>query len=357
MNASERRALAAGLALVLVAAPSAAQRAPRDPSCATEALASPPPIPPDHPAAVLAILEREIGERGYQTVVDSLATAYGEFAPSDQVPPEAAQRFRVELGRMARQIDSVYASERREELIAASAGMNVRRFTPDRAPMSAAWRLFGGAEEGPLPVPESARPALCGRAVVLHGLLDLYAQAGLQRVAADLRRKVRLWRAYERNTPTQYPWELALNGFATSRPLLEPPRAQWVILHPSLAGEMSGRRLDSVTGHEAVAIEWVGRVWANGDLTRSFGLAVLSTLWTDQPVSIGLMGRFGRSLALGAVTRRVAEKWEYGATMSLDLYRVIAGSPSELRDVVAALSRGADLASVAAAAGEGRPPQ
>jgi hypothetical protein len=355
MSASERRALAVVLVL-LGAAPCLAQQAPRDPSCDTEILTSPPqPVPPDHPAAILGRLEREIDDRGYQIVIDSLATAYGEFSSSDQVPPEAAGRFRVELGLMARQIGSVYASERREALIAASAGVNVRRFTPTRPPMSAAWRLFDGSDEGALPVPEAARPALCGRAVVLHGVLDLYAQAGLQRVAADLRRKVRLWQAYDRNTPTQYPWELTLNGFATSRPLLEPPRAQWVLLHPSVAGEISGRRLDSITGHEAAAIEWVGRVWSNGELTRSFGLALLSTVSSDQPVSVGLMGRFGRSLALGAVTRRVDRKWEYGATMSLDLYRIVAGSPDELGAIVTALTRGADLASVAAAAGEGRP--
>ena len=359
MSASERRAVAVAV-LLLGAAPCLAQRAPRDPSCDTEILTSPSPpqpVPPDHPATILAHLEREINDRGYQTVIDSLATAYGAFASSDQVPPEAAGRFRLELGRMARQIDSVYASERREQLIAASAGVNVRRFTPTRPPMSAAWRLFDGSDEGPLPVPEAARPALCGRAVVLHGVLDLYAQAGLRRVAADLRRKVRLWSAYDRNTPTQYPWELALNGFAASRPLLEPPRAHWLLLHPSLAGELSGRQLDKATGHGVVAMEWIGRVWSNGELTRSYGLAVLSTLSESQTVSIGLMGRFGRSLALGAVTRRVEREWEYGVTMSLDLYRAVAGSPDELRGIVAALTRGADVASAAAAAEEGRPGQ
>jgi len=355
MSASERRAIAAGVALLLApSAPSLAQQAPRDPSCDVEILTSAPrPASPDHPAAALALLEMEIGGRGYQAVLDSLAAAYGDFAPSERVPPEVAQRFRAELAQMAREIDTVYASDRREALLAASAGGNVGRFTPTRAPMSADWRLFDASPEGPLPVPEAARPAVCGRAVVLHGVLDLYGARGRQRVAANLRHKLRLWRAYERNTPTQYPWELALNGFATSRPLLEPPRAQWILLHPSAAGEVSGRRLDSVTGHEAAAVEWVGRVWSNGELTRSFGLSLLSTVSTDLPASIGLMGRFGRSLALGAVTRRVERKWEYGATMSLDLYRIVVGSPEELRGIIAALTRGAEVAGGAVAAGDG----
>lgn len=319
-------------------------------------LDAPPGVPAEHPAELVRRLEARIGVVGYRQVVDSLAVAYATFAPEEKVPPEIGDRFRVELARARAEFAAVYESEDPSELMRVSGGVNVGRFTPARRPMSTDYELFGADRTTAVStagLSEVARRALCFRAVTLHGVLNHYAQPGMELVAAELRAKVRRWRSYHRSAPTQYPWELALNGFAAQRAPLEPPRAQWIFLHPAVAGELSGRRFDTLFRNEVIAFEWLGYVWLNRAATRSRGVSLLSTFADDLPASAGVMGRYGRALAIGAVARRVDGEWHFGGTMSLDLYRMLAGNPEELKEALAVAERRAAAASEKARSGGG----
>lgn len=336
MSAAERfRAVAvvlAGLALAMHAPAAGAQDC--DPLILDAPAGS---VPADHPAERVRRLEPRIAAVGYRQVVDSLAAAYATFAPDEDVPPPVAERLRAELARLRADFAGVYESEEPAELLRASGGVNVGRFTPERRPMSTDSRLFGTDSTTAVStagLSPAARRAVCWRAVTLHGVLNHYAQPGMALVAAELRAKVRRWRSYHRSSPTQYPWELALNGFAASRAPLEPPRAQWILLHPTVAGELSGRRLDALFRNEVIAFEWLGYVRLNRAATRAVGVSILSTFADDLPASAGVMGRYGRALALGAIARRVDGVWHYGGTMSLDLYRLLAGSPEELTEAL-----------------------
>lgn len=218
------------LAALLAGAPTASRaQLPHAPSCAaTELDADSLPRPADHPARLRPILEARIQSDGYRVVVDSLVALYRVFDAAESVPADAASRFATELDSSRDEFARIATSADPARALRTSAGVSANRFLPVRG-ASASYRLFLRdrdliVDTGALD--ERARSAICGRALVMYAVLNLYAQPGMRLVADELERKARLWRNYHGSMPTQYPWELALNGFATNRPLLEPPRSQ-----------------------------------------------------------------------------------------------------------------------------------
>lgn len=348
-----RRGILALAALLSLGPAAAHAQLPHAPSCAASEI-GPDSLehPADHPARLVPVLASRIATDGYRAVVDSLVARYRDFDAAESVPPDAASRFAAELDSTREEFARVAASADPASALRTSAGVSANRFLPVRG-ASAGFRLFLrdrdlAIDTGTLGEP--GRSAICGRALVMYGVLNLYAQPGMRLVADELQRKVRRWRNYHGSMPTQYPWELGLNGFATSRAPLEPPRSQWLLLHPSAAVEIAGSRLDALDRHEVAAMEWVGRAWSNADLSHSYGLSLLSTFGSDVPGSIGLMARYGRSLTVGVVTRRVEGRAQYGGLMSVDLYRLVTGGgPDEVRNAIqAATTRAREAADAAA---------
>ena len=85
------------------------------------------------------------------------------------------------------------------------------------------------------------------------------------------------WEDYFNKTPTQFPWELALNSALyqkhEKRGYNEPPRSQWILLHPALAYEYTDKAKDRF--NSALALEAVGYVY------RNIGVAAI-VAWADR---------------------------------------------------------------------------
>jgi hypothetical protein len=328
-----RLAAATLLGAAPLAAPLAAQTDACDPAVLEETTGG-----PGSAAALRAFLATHAEAAGLDVVVDSLARAWRTFPEGTAVPEPLRERFATELSALAAGLRDVFAATGQERVAVAVRRVPWTQFLPTTSASGAGFTLFG-TELTPLPA--ATREIVCTRAVVVWSFSDAVLKNARTVAAARYARFAADWRAYERSSPTQYPWELALNGFVPNHSL-SPRRWQFIALHPSAAGEAVWG--DSISLRELAVMEWGGVVVSWGDFRHSMGVSGVTALRRNAPAAAGGLLRYGRNLAIGPVTWRDGGKRRWSTVMTLDVYRLILGAPGEVKAAVAAAANRAGAA-------------
>jgi hypothetical protein len=218
-----------------------------------------------------------------------------------------------------------------------SAVVNRARFDVDIDPDSPdRVTLFDGTKDSiaiTAAISVQARRALCWRAILLRRVLVTQGDTVRRAALARLEEAEKHWDNYGHKGQSQFPWELALNSLAFDRTQLEPPRRQWILLHPSLGLELAGPRIGDLRRLEVLVLEPVGLVRYNSSYSSYLGASAVLTFPDDAKPGIGAMVHLGRLAKLGYVFRGRDGSGvrRNGILINVDLYRMLTGSPDKIQ--------------------------
>ncbi|MBI5435332.1 MAG: hypothetical protein HZA52_21035 [Planctomycetes bacterium] len=144
------------------------------------------------------------------------------------------------------------------------------------------------------------------------------------------------WDAYLDRGYSQYPWEEWLNGFAVDAGSLEPPRWQWIALHPSAAIELDVSGVDDLRISEALNLELVGRIRYDADFEDFHGASLSLLVRDDIGPGLGAVVHVNRSFNLGVAWHDADEDDDWFDEppylfCSLDLFRLVESRSKNLR--------------------------
>ena len=178
------------------------------------------------------------------------------------------------------------------------------------------------------PADSAFHRSVCWPALAADFILSAASQGSRRAIASRLDTLDADWTTYRSRSYSQYPWELLINGLRPNRSLA-PPSHQIVLLHPSVAVEVSnigsGFSTRDIYRRDVMAVEWLGfvRRWGR-DWSRSFGLSAVSSFSRSPGTDVGVMLHWGSLIELG-VTRQplVDGRRPYGALLTADFYRML----------------------------------
>ena len=205
--------------------------------------------------------------------------------------------------------------------------VDVNRFNPDDDPLGK-WTAFFQQDKGLKPlvvdcsVPVEERMDLYHRVELVRQVLTRFKRGPELLAQASIAATVDRWDNFIRSGYAQYPWELWLNGHGkVDLTNLEPPRRQWVFLHPSAGVEVVGGGSHSRRADVAM-IEPLGHVWYSENRSFYTGASLALTLPSDRPPGAGILLHIGRYGKVGYVFRRKdgTGRNQNGVLFSLDLY-------------------------------------
>lgn len=138
------------------------------------------------------------------------------------------------------------------------------------------------------------------------------------------------WDDYFNRTPSQFPWELALNSAFYQRHerrgYNEPPKSQWILLHPALAYEYTDQESDRFKS--ALALE------ALGYFRGHVGIAAVVE-WADREngskAGYGAALHWGNKAMIGAVWHRHSS--QTSIVVSPQLEKLVTSSAAKIRKV------------------------
>ena len=190
----------------------------------------------------------------------------------------------------------------------------------------------------------AVRRDVCWRAFAAHRVGIYSGEEARKGAVAALDRVIGLWTRYNENSYSLYPWELAVNGLlsgpreVTSLADLEPPRTQVVLLHPGIAFEAAGfgNSLDSLRRLDVLTFEPIGILRYNESRTSFIGLSALVTIPADARFGVGGLVHFGEAVQVGVVYRG-GESRGAGIVLTTDVFKLLQGAPSSLRERVRSL--------------------
>ncbi|MBM3817603.1 MAG: hypothetical protein FJW14_01105 [Acidimicrobiia bacterium] len=173
------------------------------------------------------------------------------------------------------------------------------------------------------------------RVTVAERLLREMARPNRAAAVAAIAAAAERWRQYVFDGRSQYPWEMALNGLTTAArsDIQNPPRRQWVLLHPEVGVEMGrgGANGDYVTGKESALVQALGHVWyrwpaSAGEELRWWGVSGSVSLREEQRPGVGFTVHYGKVVNVGVLWREVdrngrRERLPYVHT-GVDLFRL-----------------------------------
>ncbi|MCC6409227.1 MAG: hypothetical protein IT453_18860 [Planctomycetes bacterium] len=144
------------------------------------------------------------------------------------------------------------------------------------------------------------------------------------------------WDAYLDRGYSQYPWEEWLNGFEVDADSLEPPRWQWIALHPSAAIELDVSGVDDLRISEALNLELVGRIRYDSDFEDFHGASLSLLVRDDIGPGLGAVVHLNRSFNLGVAWHDADEDDDWFdeppfVFCSLDLFRLVESRSKNLR--------------------------
>lgn len=191
--------------------------------------------------------------------------------------------------------------------------------------------------------PSDERRAVCWPALAVHQLLASYDAPGRDETVRALEELAARWERYVDDSYSQLPWELAVNSLSRSRRDWEPPRRQWVLLHPSVGVEVAGLRRNELQRVDVAVLEGAGLLFYNGDYTRYVGISGVGTFARDRaPALGGYLHLWFPQAKLGYLRRPHPDPSRRSSLLvSIDLYDVIAGVPRGLREARDAALAGA----------------
>jgi len=142
------------------------------------------------------------------------------------------------------------------------------------------------------------------------------------------------WESYFTDARSQFPWELALNGYLYNKNdrkakgviLQAPPRYQWILLHPSVALEYIDNANEGNQFRESVILEIAGYNWwnwKNRDRDTALGLSFI-TSYSDRSctrdVGFGVIAHYNHTLSVGGTLRKGGDP---GVFISVDVGRFL----------------------------------
>ncbi|MDO8501464.1 MAG: hypothetical protein Q7S20_06450 [Gemmatimonadaceae bacterium] len=138
------------------------------------------------------------------------------------------------------------------------------------------------------------------------------------------------WENYFNKTPSQFPWELAVNSALYQRHerrgYNEPPRSQWILLHPALAYEYTDKTSDRF--RSALALETVGYVY------RNVGVAAI-VAWADRQegakAGYGAAVHWGNKAMIAAVHHPRSSRTS--VLISPQLEKLVTSSAKKVREI------------------------
>src|SRR5688572_4726663 len=288
-----------------------------------------------HPLVVVASFRARIEQRDWSGIVSQLLADF-DATGQPELPTDVAQRFRRQLAAADSEFRAIAASSDFARLLATSSGADLQRFRIERRTRQgggAAFVVFSRFADSIVVTAaesDSVKRNVCWRALAAHWILDEYRQPGIDVVINALDRRLEAWDAYLRSGPTQYPWELYINGLPKRRwNDLTPPRQQLIFLHPSAALQVRGT-MNDLKREEVLAVEWLGYVRFIRDHRASLGISALSSFPREAPANLGAMLHWGRVFNLAYLHTFNGGRDRHGILMSADLYRLFVGVPREL---------------------------
>jgi hypothetical protein len=173
------------------------------------------------------------------------------------------------------------------------------------------------------------------RVTVAERLLREMARPNRAAAVAAIAAAAERWRQYVFDGRSQYPWEIALNGLTTAArsDIQNPPRRQWVLLHPEVGVEIGRGGADGayLTGKESALVQALGHIWYRwpttiGEDLRWWGVSGSVSLREEQRPGVGVTVHYGKVVNVGVLWREVdrngrRERLPYVHT-GVDLFRL-----------------------------------
>ena len=147
------------------------------------------------------------------------------------------------------------------------------------------------------------------------------------------------WQNYFEKRRSQTSLELLINTWSYQDELkkrvpINPPKFQWIVLHPSIVLQQSPDEIDGSQIKEALAIEWAGiNYW---DLDIPFGASIVST-YADRAIgkdfTTGLMFHISNDYSIG-ITHIGGEN---NVFISVDVMKLFEDKNSNFKSFVSSL--------------------
>jgi hypothetical protein len=124
-----------------------------------------------------------------------------------------------------------------------------------------------------------------------------------------------------------------LNSALRSTTEYEPPRTQFILLHPSLSAEVHGAKLDQLSPTSVLSVEALGALVYNGEHSRYAGASLVTTTASGMNALAGIyLHLWFPQMTAGYVWRKDAAGKTSGATvLSVDLYKFVAKSANDVK--------------------------
>jgi hypothetical protein len=143
------------------------------------------------------------------------------------------------------------------------------------------------------------------------------------------------WRQYVFDGRSQYPWEMALNGFTTAAhsDIQNPPRRQWILAHPEVGVEIgtAGAGAANMTAKESVLIQALGHIWyrwpaLSADDLGWWGVSASVSMREELRPGIGFTVHYGKIVNVGLLWHDIDRDGSLDGTpyvhTGVDLFRL-----------------------------------
>lgn len=183
-------------------------------------------------------------------------------------------------------------------------------------------------------MPVNVQRALCWPVIAIDHLLTVVGAKWRAQTVSNLTALAGRWDNFIDGGYSQFPWELALNSHLLRSGDYEPPRVQWLLLHPSIGAEVSGPSAKQLHGRNALVVEGLGLLWYNTAHTRYVGVSGVTTLESSANATIGLYAHLWfPQMAAGYVWRSdPTRERRQAAILSFDLYQFFGRMAPQLKD-------------------------
>lgn len=278
-------------------------------------------------------LEELVERDQWVAIIDSVTASFVGAAPPELTEPSRAAMLRQlatlrdSLRRAA--IRGIAEDRRRLDIV------KPNTFQPVQVGTGSDYVLFEGDDEitvaATLPAPASQH--LCWTAITVLQLMNVYSAPAYALATTELQRLNTLWDNYTARGYSRLPWEMAINDWLFIRKgALEPPRAQLIVFHPSVAFEVRGPSAKALRRDEVAIVEPIGFALYNARRSFHYGASLALSFPKEAPAGVGGMVHVGKHLTFGYVWRSADSSGtrRNAFVASLDAYTLFAKAPEAL---------------------------